>query len=349
MNRKTDPDRFLNGINALKKRGITTEIDLILGLPGDDHEGFKNTLKFIVDNNLSDDIQLFPLSILPGTGFRRDAERLGINYDKNPPYTVLSTGGFREDEILNAFIEAEKALEVSFYPMPDIDLSFRGKKDIPIERMPDVKVRLDDTYLYCKVWLHKNRTVEDLERVAHMVTQPYQLMVPPSVDDHGYVIRALSLFTEMNPHTPCEIVFFNPPHLPDVLRLLETSRIDRPHYLDGHLRPLYFTGGNRSILFTVVTSGAGSKFSGPMQRLLYWWQALSLPDKEEINRLESQGFDGILIDSDIELHHIQSFQDKMAHNAGDFIHITFSGLDLNRRWLIKTMPDDYCPHILPIS
>jgi coproporphyrinogen III oxidase-like Fe-S oxidoreductase len=36
----------------LKKRGITTEIDLIMGLPGDDPEGFKNTLGFIIDNNL---------------------------------------------------------------------------------------------------------------------------------------------------------------------------------------------------------------------------------------------------------------------------------------------------------
>jgi hypothetical protein len=84
-----------------------------------------------------------------------------------------------------------------------------------------------------------------------------------------------------------------------------------------------------------------------MQRHVYWWQAFSLPEKDDINRFESQGFDCILIDSGVERHHIQSFQDKMADEAGDFIHITFSGLELNRRWLIKTMPDDYCPDILP--
>ncbi|MBN1904274.1 MAG: radical SAM protein [Deltaproteobacteria bacterium] len=348
MNRKTDLNRFIKGIEALKNRGITTEIDLILGLPGDDMEGFKNTLKFIIDNNLGDDIQLFPLSILPGTGFRRDAERLGITYDKIPPYTVLSTNTFTEDEMLDAFIEAEKRLEVSFYPMPDIDLSFRGEEALPIERMADVKVRIDDAYLYCKVWLHRNRTMDELKRAARGVTHPYQLMVPPSVDDHDYVLRALSLFTEMNPHTPCELVFFDPPYMTEVPRLLEASHIDRPHYLDGHLRPLYYKGGNRAILFTVVSSGADSGLSGEMQRHVYWWQAISLPDKEIINRLESQGFDGILIDSGIERHHIQSFQDKMADEAGDLIHITFSRLDLNRRWLIKTMPGDYCPDILPI-
>jgi hypothetical protein len=347
MNRKSDLNRFLKGIEALKKRGITTEIDLILGLPGDDPAGFKNTLKFITDNNLNDDIQLFPLSILPGTKFRRDAEMLGIIYDNDPPYTVLSTDTFPEDEMLEAFIVAEKALEVSFYPLPGIDLSFRGEETLPVERMADVKVNLDDTCLYCKVWLHRNREMDDMERVARMVTHPYQLMIPPSVDDHGYVLRALSMFTKMNPHTPCELVFFNPIHTPDVRHLLEASHIETPHYLDGHLRPLYYTGGNRAILFTVVSSGAGKRFSGPMQRHIYWWQNRSLPNKEAIKGLESEGFDGILIDSGIERYHIESFQDNMADEAGDLIHITFSGLDLNRRWLIKTMPDDYCPDILP--
>jgi hypothetical protein len=133
-------------------------------------------------------------------------------------------------------------------------------------------------------------------------------MVPPSVDDHGYVLKALSMFTEMNPHTPCEVIFFNPPHMPDVRQMLEASHIERPHYLDGHLRPLYYRGGNRSILFTVASSEKGTIFSGPMQRYVYWWQSMSLPDKKAINRLESEGFDGILIDSAIDRDHIQTFR-----------------------------------------
>ena len=349
MNRKTDPTNFLKGINALKKRGITTEIDLILGLPGDDPDGFENTIGFILDNNLNDDIQLYPLSILPGTEFRRNAEKLGLTYDKQPPYTVLKTKTFSEDEILDAFMYAEDALEVSFYPMPDLDLSFRNENDRSIDSMPDIQVQLDEQYLNYKVWLHRNRTMEELERLARRVTHPYQLLVPPSMVDNEFILKAFSLFTKLNPHTPVELIFFDPHHMPQVPQLLDASQIERPNYLDGHLRPLYNRPGNRAILFTVVSSSTDSRFFGPMQRHCYWWRHKSMPDNTNINDLEKAGFTGILIDTGIAVNHIHAWQDKMVEQAGDFIHITFSRLDLNRRWLIKTMPDDYCPDILPIN
>jgi hypothetical protein len=349
MNRKTDPARFLKGIQALKKHGITTEIDLILGLPGDDPVGFKDTIGFILDNNLNDDIQLYPLSILPGTEFRRDAERLGLTYDKHPPYTVIETNTFSEVEMLDAFIYAENALEVSFYPMPDLDLSFRAENDRSIDSMQDIRVRLDGQCLNYKVWLHRDRTMEELKKLARMVTHPYQLLVPPSVENHDFVLRALSLFTKSNPHTPAEIVFFDPSQIPNVHQLLNASQIDRPHYLDGHLRPLYQKPGNRAILFTVVSASTDSRFFGPMQRHAYWWRHKSMPDNNNINDLEKAGFTGILIDTGVAVNHIHAWQDKMVDHAGDFIHITFSMLDLNKRWLTKTMADDYCPDILPIN
>jgi radical SAM superfamily enzyme YgiQ (UPF0313 family) len=349
MNRKTDPKRFLEGINALKKRGITTEIDLILGLPGDDLTGFKNTIGFILDNNLNDDVQLYPLSILPGTEFRRNAERLGITCDNNPPYTVIKTETFTEYEMQEAFIYAEDALEVSFYPMPDLDLSFRGENDRPIDSMPDIRVQLDEQYLNYKVWLHRNRTMEELERLARRVTHPYQLMVPSSMNDNEFILKVFSLFTKINPHTPAELIFFDPYQMPDVHKLLNASQIERPHYLDGHLRPLYHRPGNRAIVFTVVSSAADSRFFGAMQRYVYWWKNPFLPDENMINDLEEHGLKGILVDSCISADDIHAWQDKIAEKAGDFIHITFSRLDLNRRWLIKTMPDDYCPDILPIN
>ncbi len=348
MNRKTNPKRFLKGINALKKRGITTEIDLILGLPGDNPVGFKDTIRFILDNDLNDEIQLYPLSVLPGTEFRRNAERLGFNYDKNPPYTVIETNTFSEAEMQDAFIYAEDALEVSFYPMPDLDLSFRGDEEIPLDKNADVKVRLDEAYLNYKVWLHNNRSMEELERIARRVTHPYQLMVPPSLKDNEYVVRAFALFTGMNPYTPVELVFFDPYQMPDVHKLLAASQIERPHYLDGHLRPLYNRPGNRAILFTVISSTVDSSFYGVMQRHCYWWRNSIMPDENQIIDLEKAGFTGILIDTEIAKNHIHAWQDKMAEKAGDYIHITFSRFDLNRRWLIKTMPDDYCPDLLPI-
>lgn len=190
--------------------------------------------------------------------------------------------------------------------------------------------------------------MEELAKLARMVTHPYQLMVPSSVQDHNFIIKAFSLFTGINPHTPVELIFFDPYQIPDINRLLNESHIDRPHYLDGHLRPLYQRPGNRAILFTVVSSSTNSIFFGPMQRHVYWWKNTFMPDKQMINDLEEHGFNGILVDSVIDAHHIHDWQDKMVDHAGDFIHITFSRLNLNRRWLIKTMPDEFCPDILPI-
>ncbi|MBW1899785.1 MAG: radical SAM protein [Deltaproteobacteria bacterium] len=71
MNRPTDLSRFLHGTFLLKDRGIIPRIDLIVGLPGDNLEGFKRSVDFVAENDLFNDIMVFPLSILPGTDFRQ--------------------------------------------------------------------------------------------------------------------------------------------------------------------------------------------------------------------------------------------------------------------------------------
>jgi hypothetical protein len=347
MHRKADLDRFINGVHALKQRGITTEIDLIVGLPEDDWARFDKTLKFLLDHNLHDDVQVFPLLILPGTEFRRNAKQLGLSYDEHPPYIVRQTPTFSEAEMLDAFIHAGKRLDVSFYPMPDLDLAWQVAENCRMETMTDIRVLLDEQFLHYKVWLNWNRTLDDLADLARRVTHPYQLLIPPTFNDPEFIARALSIFTTANPHTPLELVFFDPPRMPEVGRLLEASRIARPHYLDGDLRPLFDQAGNRAILFTVITTEMKDRFYGPMQRHVHWWRYPYLPEEHIIHDLEGQGFDGMLIDTPLPIHHLHGWQDQMAERAGDFIHITFSRLDLNKRWLQKTMANDYCFPLLP--
>ena len=348
MHRKADLDLFEKGIHALKKRGITTEIDLIAGLPGDDWEGFEKTVQFVLDLDINDDVQIFPLSVLPGTEFRRAAKELGLIYLMYPPYTVRQTPYFSEDEIVDALLYAGKKLGMSLYPMPDLDLAWRAEDDNRMEDMKDIQVFLDGERLYCKVWLHRDRSLDDLKSISRRVTQPYQLLIPPTSNDPEFIMRALAMFTAANPHTPLELIFFDPPRMPEVVRLLNASYIARPHYLDGEQRPLFDQAGNRAIMFTVISSGARDRFYGSMQRHVYWWQNPDMPPEDIINHLEEQGFDGILIDTLLPVPHIKEWQDQMADHAGDFIHISFARLDLNKRWLRKTMVDAYNYSILPL-
>ncbi len=347
MHRKADLDLFAKGVHALKKRGITTEIDLIAGLPGDDRQGFEKTIQFILDHNMHDDVQVFPLSILPGTEFRKKTKELGLIYDKHPPYTIKHTQTFSEDEILDALVYAGERLDMSLYPMPELDCSWRTDDGRRMEGMTDIQVILDGHIFICKVWLHPGRTFNELEGVSRRVTHPYQLLIPSTVNDHEFIAQALSIFTKTNPCTPLELVFFDPPHMPDAGRLLEASRIARPHYLDGEQRPLFDQAGNRAILFTVISTGTEAEFYGPMQRHVYWWRNPHLPDDAVINDLEERSFDGLFIDTPLPVHHIMGWQDRIAGHAGDLIRISFAELGLNKRWLQKTMEDSYYYNILP--
>ncbi len=342
MRRKSDGDRFLKGFRALKKRGITTAVDLIVGLPGDDWHGFDKTLQFVLDHHLHEEIQVFPLSILPGTEFRRDAKRLGVTYEKKPPYSVIKTPTFSNTELLEAMAHAEKRLDVALYPMPSLDLSWRTRDESRMDTEADLSVVVDGHRVLNKVWLRPERSMADLVRLSRLVTQPYQLLVPPLVDASEYVARALSIFTATNPHTPLELVFFEPQRMPAVRRLLEASRIERPHYLDGHLRPLFDQAGNRSIIFTVVTDEMKARFAGPMQRHIHWWRQSALPSVESIHGLENQGFDGVLIDLPLAKDHQRRWQDDMAPLADDLIHISFARVELCIRWLRKIAGKDYC-------
>jgi radical SAM superfamily enzyme YgiQ (UPF0313 family) len=75
MKRPTDIQRFAQGAKLVKECGIVPAIDLIVGLPGDDLHGFSRSVEFVAENDLQDDVQVFPLSVLPGTDFRLNSNK----------------------------------------------------------------------------------------------------------------------------------------------------------------------------------------------------------------------------------------------------------------------------------
>jgi hypothetical protein len=319
-------------------------IDLIVGLPGDDLQGFSRSLEFVVENNLHDDVQVFPLSVLPGTDFRLRSSELGLRFEKSPPYSLIENPTFCADDLLMAFDHAEARLDVVLYPMPDLDVSWKlGRKSTAAD-VQDIAVKIGNARYVAKVQLNDYRSVAELESLAQRLTQPYQIFIHSVLSDAAVIKTAINILSAANPFTPFEIVFFEPQQLPRTPSLLSAVKLQRPHFLDQDLRYLFPREGNRAVLVTLVSCDARRRFNRDMQRQVFWWKKNRLPQIKDLAELS--GLDGVLIDtaaSDIE---ITRWQDHMAGGAEDIPFISFADILLQRRWQMLTMPDDYVKQAL---
>lgn len=101
VHRTLDKKKFVKNIGFLNEECVTFGFDLIYGLPGDNLKGFKNSIDFALSlypNNL----ELFCLSVLPGTALHDDAQNFGMIWEQTPPYHVLRTPQFSEVELAKA-------------------------------------------------------------------------------------------------------------------------------------------------------------------------------------------------------------------------------------------------------
>jgi radical SAM superfamily enzyme YgiQ (UPF0313 family) len=95
---------FKEKITLLEKRGIVYGLDLIIGLPNDTLDKFKQSLDFTIGCKPSN-VDIFPLSLLPGTKIADEVEKWEYKYDKNSPYVVTETPTFSVEDI-------EKAMKI---------------------------------------------------------------------------------------------------------------------------------------------------------------------------------------------------------------------------------------------
>ena len=339
MNRPTNLKQFLRGAGFLKERGILPRIDLIVGLPGDDLEGFKKTVDFVADHDLADDAQVFPLSVLPGTDFRQKRVDLGLFFDKNPPYQIARTPDFSSEDMLLAFDYAESRFDLVLYPMPFQDLSFRSEIRADGKEGADIHVYFLDRPYVSKIYLNSERPESEIKTLAKKLTSSYQVFVHRRVQDVAYLHLLLKTITSMNPFTPFEMVFLEPERHPDSKALLSAVRLKRPHYLDGDLRFLFPRQGNRAVLFTLVSRDTEPRFAKEMERQVYWWKAAELPTLSDFKRLD--GLDGVLIDTPAGKGQIIAWQDRFVEHAEDIPFVSFSDVTLQKRWLLQTAPSDF--------
>ncbi len=124
MDRRNSLKAFERGVKALQAEGLRVLVDLIVGLPGDTVDSVRRGMHYLAENRLYDDIQVFQLSVLPGTSFREEATRLGLEHQSRPPYYVTRTATLGLDDMLGLLKEAEEVFETRFdtAPPPALDL-----------------------------------------------------------------------------------------------------------------------------------------------------------------------------------------------------------------------------------
>jgi radical SAM superfamily enzyme YgiQ (UPF0313 family) len=101
MGRRHRPEIFKNRTEILLKCGKDFSIDLIFGLPGDNYEGFKNSIDDAYSYQPTR-VYMFPLSMLPGSRFERESKKYGFSYSKEPPYLSEFCTTFPKDQMIKA-------------------------------------------------------------------------------------------------------------------------------------------------------------------------------------------------------------------------------------------------------
>jgi len=116
------PEKVAEAARMLHGEGIELLVDLIVGLPGDTPDDVLRGMDFLEANGLSEEAQVFPLSLLPGTAMRASAAEDGVVFDAAPPYRVRRTATFSEDALLRTVLAAEERLgrRLDEWPRPHL-------------------------------------------------------------------------------------------------------------------------------------------------------------------------------------------------------------------------------------
>ena len=98
LHRSLDPDVFAQQVRLLAAEGVTFGIDLIYGLPGDDFQGFCQSLTFAL-NLEPNHLDIFPLAVLPGTPLHRRRQDFAIESASAAPYLLQRSASWSEADM----------------------------------------------------------------------------------------------------------------------------------------------------------------------------------------------------------------------------------------------------------
>jgi len=98
LHRNLQPKQMEHRLKQMSIAGITFGLDLIYGLPGDNHAGFQKSLDFTLQQQ-PNQVDIFPLAVLPGTELFEKQEEFGIQGEPYPPYRLQSNQTYSERDL----------------------------------------------------------------------------------------------------------------------------------------------------------------------------------------------------------------------------------------------------------
>jgi len=99
IRRKTNTIKIFENVNAIKKSdNIHLHLDLIVGLPYENYESFRQSFNDVFACR-PHKLQIGFLKLLRGSRLRADADKYGIMYKNNAPYGVLQTNDISFEQI----------------------------------------------------------------------------------------------------------------------------------------------------------------------------------------------------------------------------------------------------------
>jgi anaerobic magnesium-protoporphyrin IX monomethyl ester cyclase len=98
IRRTFNREKFVRGVDLLKRLNRQVNLYLIMGLPGETVETYLAGIRFIVGLDPRF-IFLNRLCVLSGTELRERAAEFGLRYDSRPPYLIEATPDMAADDI----------------------------------------------------------------------------------------------------------------------------------------------------------------------------------------------------------------------------------------------------------
>lgn len=131
VKRYGSPHKVAEVAKMLAGEGMELLLDLIIGLPGDKPDDVERGIHFFLEHGLGEWVQAFPLSVLPGTAMRRDAEKEGLSFMPTPPYRIIQTPTFSPRDLTESLYFAEDLLErrLDEFPRPFLCAGLSNKND----------------------------------------------------------------------------------------------------------------------------------------------------------------------------------------------------------------------------
>ncbi len=188
VNRNFKLDLFKEKISILEKLNLVYGLDLIIGLPNDNLAKFKESLDFTVFCKPSN-IDIFLLSLLPGTKIYDEIDKYQIKYNKESPYTLIQNPSFKLDDIKKA-LKIKKGCDL-FYTKGEAVMFMKVISDA-FDITPSA---IFESFID---FLENNYSKEEIENIDIFELQ--DAFIKDSLPRHGalYLEKALLSYIEMH-------------------------------------------------------------------------------------------------------------------------------------------------------